>query len=53
MIHLDHTGNQPIRHCTPVKLGRSCRSLQFGRASVPMVPQLVHTMRGPKDGTVT
>jgi hypothetical protein len=41
------------RHYHPVRLGRSCRSAQFGRASAPMVPQLAHTMRGPNDGTGT
>jgi len=25
-------------------------SFQFGRASAPMIPQRVHTMRGPNDG---
>jgi hypothetical protein len=25
---------------------------QFGRASAPMMPQRVHTLRGPKLGTV-
>jgi hypothetical protein len=29
------------------------RSTQFGRASAPMIPQTVHTMRGPKDGAGT
>ena len=38
--------------CTPVKLSRGGCSFQFGRASAPMIPHLVHTMRGPKDGTV-
>jgi hypothetical protein len=28
-------------------LGRSC---QFGRASAPTIPQLMQTMRGPKEG---
>ena len=41
------------RHCHPVRLARTGRSAQFGRASAPMIPQLVHTMRGPKDGTGT
>jgi hypothetical protein len=32
-----------------------CRtfSRQFGLTSAPIIPQLVHTMRGPNDGTVT
>jgi hypothetical protein len=30
--------------------GRSC---QFGRANAPMMPQLVHTIRGPNHGTGT
>jgi hypothetical protein len=29
------------------------RSFQFGRASAPIAPHTVQTMRGPKDGTVT
>ncbi|MGB8307871.1 MAG: hypothetical protein WCE36_28985 [Pseudolabrys sp.] len=29
------------------------RSFQFGRASAPIAPQIVQTMRGPKEGTVT
>jgi hypothetical protein len=29
------------------------RSLQRGRASAPMIPQPVHTIRGPKAGTAT
>jgi hypothetical protein len=33
---------------------QSCaRSFQFGRASAPIAPQIVQTMRGPKEGTVT
>jgi hypothetical protein len=28
------------------------RSIQFGRTLAPIVPHLVHTMRGPNDGTV-
>ena len=39
------------RHCTQVRLPRSNLSFQFGRASAPIIPQDVHTMRGPKDGT--
>jgi hypothetical protein len=32
---------------------QSCaRSFQFGRASAPIAPQIVQTMRGPKEGTV-
>jgi hypothetical protein len=37
-------------HCRPVKLSVEGRSRQFGRANAPMMPQLVHTMRGPKAG---
>jgi hypothetical protein len=40
-------------HCTPVKVSRSSRSFQFGRASAPTMPQTVQTMRGPKAGTAT
>ena len=39
------------RHCTPVRLSRVGCSCQFGRASAPMVPHFVHTMRGPNHGT--
>jgi hypothetical protein len=39
------------RHCTPVSVSRGGCSCQFGRASAPMIPQLVHTMRGPNIGT--
>jgi hypothetical protein len=42
-----------LRHCTPVSVSRGGRSFQFGRASAPTIPQLVHTMRGPKVGTAT
>jgi hypothetical protein len=41
------------RHCAPVRLSRGGRSLQRGRASAPMMPQPVQTMRGPKVGTGT
>jgi hypothetical protein len=41
------------RHCTPVSVSRGGCSRQFGRASAPMIPQRVHTMRGPNDGTGT
>ena len=37
----------------PVRLSRCGCSRQFGRASAPMIPQRVHTMRGPNDGTAT
>jgi hypothetical protein len=37
------------RHCVPVRLGRSGRLVQFGRASAPTIPQPVQTMHGPKD----
>jgi hypothetical protein len=40
-------------HCTPVRLSRSDFSSQFGRASAPMIPHLVHTIRGPNTGTRT
>jgi hypothetical protein len=39
------------RHCTPVRLSRGGCSRQFGRASAPMMPHRVHTMRGPNVGT--
>jgi hypothetical protein len=42
-----------LSHCTPVRLSRRLCSCQFGRASAPMMPQPVQTMRGPKDGTGT
>jgi hypothetical protein len=41
-------------HChgpMPAPLSRAGCSRQFGRASAPMIPQRVHTMRGPNDGT--
>jgi hypothetical protein len=41
------------RHCTPVSVSRAGCSSQFGRASAPMIPHRVHTMRGPNDGTGT
>jgi hypothetical protein len=41
------------RHCTPLRLSRAGCSRQFGRASAPMMPQRVHTMRGPNVGTGT
>jgi hypothetical protein len=34
------------RHCAPVRLSRGGCSRQFGRASAPMIPQRLHTMRG-------
>src|SRR5262249_9912700 len=40
------------RQCLPVRLSGSGCSSQFGRTSAPTVPHLVHTMRGPNDGTV-
>jgi hypothetical protein len=40
-------------HCCPVKLSPVGRSGQFGPANAPMMPQLVHTMRGPNHGTGT
>jgi hypothetical protein len=40
------------RHgAVPAPLSRAGCSRQFGRASAPMMPQRVHTMRGPNDGT--
>jgi hypothetical protein len=41
-------------HChgaVPAPLSRTGCSRQFGRASAPMIPHRVHTMRGPNDGT--
>jgi hypothetical protein len=40
------------RHFLPVSLGGAC-SFQFGRASAPMIPNRVHTIRGPNVGTGT
>ena len=37
----------------PAPLNRAGCSRQFGRASAPMMPHRVHTMRGPNDGTGT
>jgi FG-GAP repeat len=37
----------------PAPLSRAGCSCQFGRASAPMIPQRVQTMRGPNDGTGT
>jgi hypothetical protein len=45
--------SSPHRHCAPLRLSRGGCSCQCGRASVPMIPQFVQTMRGPKDGTGT
>jgi hypothetical protein len=40
------------RHgAVPAPLSRAGRSRQFGRASAPMMPHRVHTMRGPNVGT--
>jgi hypothetical protein len=39
------------RHCRPIKFPGGERSFQFGRANAPIIPQPVHTMRGPKAGT--
>jgi Protein of unknown function (DUF3631) len=41
-----------LRHCTPVSVTRCGYSLQFGRASAPTIPQLVHTILGINEGTV-
>jgi tripartite-type tricarboxylate transporter receptor subunit TctC len=43
----------PDGHSTLLRLSRAGCSCQFGRASAPMIPQRVHTMRGPNDGTGT
>jgi hypothetical protein len=41
------------RRCILVRLWRSGSSSQFGRTSAPpMVPHLLHTMRGPNEGMV-
>jgi hypothetical protein len=49
---LDEQGLTPsYRHCTPVRLSRAGCSRQFGRASAPIIPHRVHTIRGPNDGT--
>jgi hypothetical protein len=40
-----------LRHCTLVSVSRGGCSFQFGRASAPMIPQPVHTIRAPKAGT--
>ena len=36
-----------------MRLGRDGCSFQFGRASAPMMPHRVHTIRGPNVGTGT
>jgi hypothetical protein len=41
------------RHFVPVRLGGSACSFQFGRSSAPMIPNRVHTIRGPNVGTDT
>jgi hypothetical protein len=47
-------GREEIKmHYRPVKLSVEGRSCQLGRANAPMIPQLVHTIRGPKVGTGT
>jgi hypothetical protein len=39
------------RHgAVPAPLSRAGRSCQFGRASAPMIPHRVHTVRGPNAG---
>src|SRR6202043_916144 len=38
-------------HCAPVRVSRSDRSFQFGRASGSTMPHDMHTMRGPKAST--
>jgi hypothetical protein len=38
---------------TPLRLARAGCSRQFGRASPPIIPHFVHTMRGPNVGTGT
>jgi hypothetical protein len=43
----------PHCHCARVKLSRCGCSCRFGRASAPMIPHRVHTMRGPNDSTGT
>jgi hypothetical protein len=56
------TGEQPQRPmplgthrhgAMPAPLSPAGCSRQFGRASAPMMPQRVHTMRGPNVGTGT
>jgi hypothetical protein len=47
------TASWTYRHCTPVRLSRCDCPCQFGRASAPIMPQRVHTMRGPNIGTGT
>ena len=39
-------------HCAAYASRVVTRSFQFGRASAPMVPHFVHTIRGPNEGTV-
>jgi hypothetical protein len=41
------------RDCTPIRVSRGGCSCQFGRASAPMIPQFVHTIRGPDVRTGT
>jgi hypothetical protein len=37
-------GIRSHRHCTPVQVSRGGGACQFGRASAPMIPQLVHNI---------
>jgi hypothetical protein len=42
------------RHgAVPAPLSRASAPARSGRASAPMMPQRVHNMRGPNDGTGT
>jgi len=52
---LDERGGVRRGHhaVNPIAPGRRRRSFQFGRASAPIIPQLVHTMRGENAGTDT
>ena len=42
---------QELEFATPI--GSHATALQLGRTWAPMMPQAVHTMRGPNDGTAT
>jgi len=52
---LDERGGVRRGHhaVNPIAPGRRRRSFQFGRASAPIIPHAVHTMRGENAGTDT
>jgi hypothetical protein len=47
----EHLNGMRQRHCIPVRVSVFALLSQFGRTSVPMIPQLVQTMPARKAGT--